>query len=42
MKTITIKTLKKELLVIEIPEETYYEVFKLCVRQDFNYKTSIE
>ena len=28
MKTITIKTLKKELLVIEIPEETYYEVFK--------------
>ena len=28
MKTKIISTLKKELLVIEIPEETYYEVFK--------------
>ena len=28
MKTKLISTLKKELLIIELPEETYYEVFK--------------
>ena len=28
MKTATIDLMKKELLIVEIPEETYYEVFK--------------
>ena len=28
MKTKIITNLKKELLIVEIPEETYYEVFK--------------
>ena len=28
MKTITIKTLKKELLVIELPENGYYEEYR--------------
>ena len=28
MKTATIDLMKKELLIVEIPEETYYEMFK--------------
>lgn len=28
MKTATIDLMKKELFIVEIPEETYYEVFK--------------